>query len=120
MRSYYCSLIVYFENSFDSELIGEDADDSISESNNSSEHLSKKPIAIRQRRSNKSVESTEDMNISKSSSNINHDNPDMLCEYLEDFFDVICSCQDGNRYISNIFYLLPSAKVNQSRNLNMY
>lgn len=31
-----------------------------------------------------------------------------LNEYLEDYFDVVCSCQLKGRYIANIFYLLPS------------
>jgi protein polybromo-1 len=35
-----------------------------------------------------------------------------LAVYLEDFFDRICAHQDQNqRYISNLFYLLPSAKL---------
>ena len=36
--------------------------------------------------------------------------------YLEDYFDAICSYQDGTqRYIANVFYLLPTAKVNYQK-----
>lgn len=33
-------------------------------------------------------------------------------QYYEDFFDIICSYQDDTqRYLANIFYVLPSRKV---------
>lgn len=39
-----------------------------------------------------------------------------LTIYLEDYFDAICSYQDATqRYIANVFYLLPTAKVKKFR-----
>ncbi len=101
--------LVLAKNSFDNEMNSDDIDEVTSEGNNSSEQINKMKVATRQRRANKSVEANEYMNGSKNSNNI--DNSAVLNDYLEDFFDVIYSCQDGNRYISNIFHLLLSAKV---------
>lgn len=34
-------------------------------------------------------------------------------QYFEDYFDAICSHQDeSQRYLANVFYVLPSRKVN--------
>lgn len=66
-----------------------------------------------------SVEETVNFKKKRSidSNKSSHEN---LAEYLEDYFDVIASCQDGARYIANIFHLLPSYKVKKSASFQKY